>query len=64
MQLVASRDDGREWTRAIAAMRHGFGGHPFGPDAAVARERHEGRVGGYPTAPDGGEPDEGSTAAP
>ena len=26
-------------------MRHGFGGHPFGPDEAVRRERREGRVG-------------------
>ena len=25
-------------------MRHGFGGHPFGPDAHVARERHEGKL--------------------
>jgi 6-phosphogluconate dehydrogenase len=44
MQLLASRDGERVWARAIAAMRHGFGGHPFGPDAAVARERREGRL--------------------
>lgn len=45
MQLIASRDTTRDWAKAIAAMRHGFGGHPFGPDEAVARERREGRVG-------------------
>jgi 6-phosphogluconate dehydrogenase len=44
MQLFASRDDERLWARAIAMMRHGFGGHPFGPDAAVQRERQEGRM--------------------
>jgi hypothetical protein len=27
------------------AMRHGFGGHPFGRDADVAKERKTGRVG-------------------
>lgn len=54
MQLIASRDPDRDWTRAIAAMRHGFGGHPFGPNKAVAKERHDGRVGGYPAMPDGG----------
>jgi hypothetical protein len=26
-------------------MRHGFGGHPFGPHEAEQRERREGRVG-------------------
>jgi 6-phosphogluconate dehydrogenase len=45
MQLFASRDDNRVWAKAIVAMRHGFGGHPFGPDAAVVQERREGRVG-------------------
>ena len=45
MQLFASRDDKRSWAKAIVAMRHGFGGHPFGPDAAVVEERRDGRVG-------------------
>ena len=45
MQLFASRDTNRTWAKAIVAMRHGFGGHPFGPNAGVARERHDGRVG-------------------
>lgn len=44
-QLFASRDGRRAWARAIAVMRHGFGGHPFGPDAGIARERRDGRVG-------------------
>jgi 6-phosphogluconate dehydrogenase len=48
VQLIASRDNRRDWARAIAMMRHGFGGHPFGPDEAVERERRTGRVGGFP----------------
>ncbi len=44
-QLFASRDDRRHWARAIAMMRHGFGGHPYGPDAAIVEERRTGRVG-------------------
>jgi 6-phosphogluconate dehydrogenase len=47
VQLIASRDDTRDWARAIAMMRHGFGGHPFGADTGVAHERHTGRVGGF-----------------
>ncbi len=47
IQLIASRDDKRDWARAIAMMRHGFGGHPLGANAGVARERHTGRVGGF-----------------
>lgn len=47
VQLLASRDSGREWARAIAMMRHGFGGHPYGADAGIAHERHTGRVGGF-----------------
>lgn len=46
-QLVASRDDRRGWARAIAMMRHGFGGHPFGRDAGIRRERDTGRVGDF-----------------
>ena len=47
MKLFASRDDDRHWARAIAMMRHGFGGHPYGPDEGIARERREGRIGGF-----------------
>ncbi len=45
MQLFTSRDDKQYWARAIAMMRHGFGGHPYGPSAPIRRERREGRVG-------------------
>lgn len=45
MQLFASRDGARHWARAIAMMRHGFGGHPYGADEGIARERRRGRVG-------------------
>ena len=48
MQLIASRDEQRNWARAIALMRNGFGGHPFGADESIARERREGRVGPFP----------------
>ncbi|MBI4311209.1 MAG: decarboxylating 6-phosphogluconate dehydrogenase [Chloroflexi bacterium] len=48
MQLFASRDDRKLWARAIAMMRHGFGGHPYGPNESVARERREGQVQGFP----------------
>ncbi len=47
MQLFASRDDRKNWARAIAMMRHGFGGHPYGPHEAIQRERREGRVGDF-----------------
>ncbi len=47
MQLFVSRDSGHAASRAIAMMRHGFGGHPFGQDAGIRRERREGRIGGF-----------------
>ena len=47
LQLVASRDSTHISARAVAMMRHGFGGHPFGPSAGIANERHRGRVGGF-----------------
>jgi 6-phosphogluconate dehydrogenase len=47
MQLLASRDEVKNWARAIAMMRHGFGGHAYGPSEAVVRERREGRIGGF-----------------
>jgi 6-phosphogluconate dehydrogenase len=47
LQLVASRDGEHNAARAVAMMRHGFGGHPFGPSKGIARERHTGRVGGF-----------------
>jgi 6-phosphogluconate dehydrogenase len=48
MQLIASRDSDRVAPRATALMRHGFGGHPLGPDHAIRRERREGRIGQFP----------------
>jgi 6-phosphogluconate dehydrogenase len=47
VQLIASRDSHHNAARAIAMMRHGFGGHPFGPSSNVAKERHTGRIGGF-----------------
>jgi 6-phosphogluconate dehydrogenase len=47
MQLLASRDSDKNWARAIAIMRHGFGGHAFGAAPAVVKERREGRVRGF-----------------
>jgi len=46
MQLFASRDDRRIAARAVAMMRNGFGGHPYGPAPAIAEERQRGQVGG------------------
>jgi len=54
VQLLASRDRSNDAARAVAMMRHGFGGHPFGADAGVARERHTGRVGGFVGGDNGG----------
>lgn len=47
MQLIASRDPDHDTPRAIAMMRHGFGGHPFGEDEGIKRERRGGRIGGF-----------------
>jgi 6-phosphogluconate dehydrogenase len=47
VQLVASRDPRDAAARAIALMRHGFGGHPFGPSPAIVEERRTGRVGRF-----------------
>ena len=34
-----------EWAKAIAMMRHGFGGHPFGPKPELQEDRQISRVG-------------------
>lgn len=47
MRLLVSRDAQKNRARAIVLMRHSFGGHSFGPDDKVARERREGRVGDF-----------------
>lgn len=45
-QLIASRDEHKNWARAVAILRHGFGGHPYGKSDYVASERRTGQVGG------------------
>jgi 6-phosphogluconate dehydrogenase len=47
MELFASRDEKKNWARAIAMMRHGFGGHPYGVSQSIIDERQEGRIGGF-----------------
>lgn len=46
-QLIASRDTSKNWARAIAMMRHGFGGHPYGRSKYLQRERRTSRIGGF-----------------
>jgi len=55
MELMKTRDRRAVAARAVTHMRHGFGGHPFGEDASVAKERKRGRVG--PLYRPGGEGD-------
>ena len=50
MQLIASRDSFHTAHKAVAMMRHGFGGHPYGADEAIRQERRTGRVGVWPSA--------------
>lgn len=45
MALFRSRDVDNNAAKAVAIMRHEFGGHPFGRDESVARERKTGKVG-------------------
>ena len=45
-QLFTSRDSRQNWARAIAMMRHGFGGHAYGPSQPIVEERKRGHVGG------------------
>lgn len=52
LQLFASRDGRRNWARAIAMMRHEFGGHPYGPDRRVAAIRRTSRVGRFEALPE------------
>jgi 6-phosphogluconate dehydrogenase len=53
LQLVASRDRSHNAARAVSMMRHGFGGHAFGPSKSASNERHHGRVGGFVCATNG-----------
>jgi 6-phosphogluconate dehydrogenase len=47
MQLIASREKDNISAKAIAMMRHGFGGHPFGEDEEIKKERVLGQVNGF-----------------
>lgn len=44
MELFRSRDHGLIDYKSVAMMRHGFGGHPFGEEEALKKERLEGRI--------------------
>lgn len=44
MQLFSSRVKEDDAWRAIALMRHGFGGHPFGRDKYIETERKTSRI--------------------
>lgn len=45
IELFKSRGQQRHAYRAIALMRHGFGGHPFGEDEEIREERITSRIG-------------------
>ena len=44
MELFRSRIKESDTYKAIALMRHGFGGHPFGKDEHIAKERETSRI--------------------
>jgi 6-phosphogluconate dehydrogenase len=44
MELFKSRMNQSDTYKSIALMRHGFGGHPFGKDEGIIKERRTGRV--------------------
>lgn len=44
LELFASRGSGKDSSRAVALLRHGYGGHPFGKDEKVAEERKNSRI--------------------
>jgi 6-phosphogluconate dehydrogenase len=44
MELFRSRQSESHAARAIAIMRHGFGGHPYGKDDYIAKERKTSRI--------------------
>jgi 6-phosphogluconate dehydrogenase len=47
MQLINSRDEKKNWAKAISMIRHGFGGHAYGHSQVSEDERYRGRVGQY-----------------
>ena len=44
MELFKSRTHNSDIHRSIAVMRHGFGGHPFGKNDGIIKERKSGRI--------------------
>lgn len=44
IELFKSRQEESDSVRAIAMMRHGFGGHPYGQDDYTAKERKTSRI--------------------
>jgi 6-phosphogluconate dehydrogenase len=46
MELFKSRIKDSDTYKAIALIRHGFGGHPFGKDEYIAKERKNSRIAG------------------
>ena len=44
IELFRSRESESDTARAIAIMRHGFGGHPYGKDDYIAKERKTSRI--------------------
>jgi len=44
MELFKSREKQSTSAKAIALMRHGFGGHPFGKDDYISKERKTSRI--------------------
>jgi 6-phosphogluconate dehydrogenase len=44
MELFKSRMNESDAYKSIALMRHGFGGHPFGKDEGIIKERKTSRV--------------------
>lgn len=44
IELFRSRNKDSDAARAIAIMRHGFGGHPYGKDEYIANERKTSRI--------------------
>ncbi|RJP16576.1 MAG: decarboxylating 6-phosphogluconate dehydrogenase [Candidatus Abyssobacteria bacterium SURF_5] len=44
IELFKSRDVSSLTYQAIALMRHGFGGHPFGKDGRITKERETSRI--------------------
>lgn len=45
MMLMRSRESSSISDKSIIEMRHQFGGHPFGPEPGIRKEREHGRVG-------------------